>query len=80
MPMKVAVSLPDPLFSAAEQMAQQLHVSRSQLYAQALAEYMEKRRDAVITQRLNAVYGAAQEGVDPALNKAQLKVLSDEAW
>lgn len=79
-PVKVAISLPDPLFSAAEQMAEQLHVSRSQLYAQALAEYMEKRHEAAITQRLNAVYGAGQEGLDPALNKAQLGVLGDEAW
>ena len=78
--MKVAISLPDPLFSAAEQMAEQLPVSRSQLYAQALAEYMDKRHEAAITQRLNAVYGAGQEGLDPALNKAQLGVLGDEAW
>lgn len=78
--MKVAISLPDPLFSAAEEMAEQLQVSRSQLYAQALSEYLDKRREAVITQRLNAVYGVAQEGLDPALTKAQLKVLGDEAW
>lgn len=78
--MKVAISLPDSLFSAAEQMAEQLHVSRSQLYAQALAEYMAARQDSAITQRLNAVYAAGQEGVDPALNKAQLGVLGDEAW
>ena len=78
--MKVAISLPDPLFSAAEHMAEQLHVSRSQLYAQALSEYLDKRQEAVITQRLNAVYGEAPEGVDPAIKKAQLKVLGNEAW
>jgi metal-responsive CopG/Arc/MetJ family transcriptional regulator len=78
--MKVAISLPDPLFSAAEHMAEQLHVSRSQLYAQALSEYLDKRQEAVITQRLNAVYGEASEGVDPAVKKAQLKVLGNEAW
>ena len=78
--MKVAISLPDPLFAAAEQMAEQLHVSRSQLYAQALAEYMDKRHEAAITERLNAVYGAAEEGLDAVLNKAQLGVLGDEAW
>ena len=78
--MKVAISLPDPLFSAAEHMAEQLHVSRSQLYAQALSEYLDKRQEAVITQRLNAVYGGAAEGVDPPIKKAQLKVLGNEAW
>lgn len=76
-PMKVAISLPDPLFSAAEHMAEQLHVSRSQLYAQALSEYLDKRQDAAITQRLNAVHGAAPESVDPAIKMAQLKVLGN---
>ena len=78
--MKVAISLPDPLFSAAEQMAEELHVSRSQLYAQALSEYLDKRHEAAITQCLNTVYRAGQEGLDPALNRAQLSVLGDEAW
>jgi metal-responsive CopG/Arc/MetJ family transcriptional regulator len=78
--MKVAISLPDPLFVAAEHMAEQLHVSRSQLYAQALSEYLDKRQDTAITQRLNAVHGATPEGVDPGLMKAQLRVLGDEAW
>lgn len=78
--MKVAISLPDPLFSAAEHMAEQLHVSRSQLYAQALSEYLDKRQEAAITQRLNAVHGATPEGIDPAIKKAQLKVLGNEAW
>ena len=78
--MKVAISLPDPLFTAAEQMAEQLHISRSQLYARALSEYLERRHDVAVTQRLNAVYGAGQEPLDPALTKAQLKILDDEAW
>jgi predicted transcriptional regulator len=78
--MKVAISLPDPLFSAAEHLAEQLRVSRSQLYAQALSEYLDKRHEALITQRLNAVYGGAEEGVEVAINRAQLEVLGDETW
>lgn len=78
--MKVAISLPDPLFSAAEHMAEQLHISRSQLYARALSEYLDKRQEAVITQRLNAVYGEITKGIDPAIKKAQSRVLDDEAW
>jgi len=78
--MKVAISLPDPLFSAAEHMAEQMRLSRSQLYAQALAEYLDKRQESLITQRLNAVYDGNPEGLDPAINKAQSKVLGNEAW
>lgn len=78
--MKIAISVPDPLFSAAEHLAEQMHVSRSQLYAQALAEYLEKRQETVVRERLNAVYGAVSEGVEPAMQKSQLKVLDHEAW
>lgn len=78
--MKVAISLPDPLFSAAEHLAEQLHVSRSQLYAQALAEYLEKRQETVVRERLNAIYAPMSEGLEPAMQKAQLKVLDNEAW
>ena len=65
-------------------MAGQLNVSRSELYAQALAEYVDDSREAAITQRLNAVYGAAREGLDPALGPAfgaaQAKAIGTEAW
>ena len=37
--MKTAISLPDELFAAAEKLAERLGVSRSQLYATALAEH-----------------------------------------
>lgn len=78
--MKIAISLPDPLFSAAELLAEQLHVSRSQLYAQALAEYLEKRQTGMVTEKLNAVYAANKEGMEPAIMNAQRKGLDDEAW
>jgi metal-responsive CopG/Arc/MetJ family transcriptional regulator len=78
--MKIAISLPDPLFNAAEELAEQLHVSRSQLYAQALSEYLGQRHEAAVTQKLNAVYGQGAEGVESAAMNAQLQVLGREAW
>ena len=78
--MKVAISLPDPLFTAAEELADQLHVSRSQLYAQALSEYLGQRQEVAITQKLNAIYGQGAEGVEAAATKAQLQVLGRETW
>ena len=63
--MKVAISLPDPLFSAAEQLAERLHVSRSQLYASALSEYLKERHDGAVTEKLDAVYGSAAGAMDP---------------
>ncbi|MBS0460970.1 MAG: hypothetical protein JSS41_00675 [Proteobacteria bacterium] len=78
--MKVAISLPDPIFSEAEKLAHRLRVSRSQLYATALEEYLGKRQDSRITERLNALYGAGLESVDPALAAAQLGAIGNEAW
>lgn len=78
--MKVAISLPDPVFSAAEKMASKLRVSRSQLYAQALQEFLGRRQDELITESLNAVYDTAEEAVDPGLTAAQSNAIGHEAW
>jgi metal-responsive CopG/Arc/MetJ family transcriptional regulator len=78
--MKVAVSMPDPIFSAAEKLAHRLRVSRSQLYAQAVEEYLGKRQDALVTERLNAVYAVGHNPVDPSLAAAQLGAIGHEAW
>lgn len=80
--MKTAISLPDPLFEAAEQLARQLGKSRSQLYAEALREYLERRRDEDITRRLNEIYDAEPElaKLDPVLDALQLEVLRKEKW
>jgi metal-responsive CopG/Arc/MetJ family transcriptional regulator len=80
--MKTAVSLPDPLFEAADQLARQLGKSRSQLYAEALREYLERHRDEDITRRLNEVYDAEPElaELDPVLAALQFRSLPKEEW
>ena len=78
--MKVAISLPDPVFRAAETLARKLKKSRSELYAEAIAAYVGARGAKALTARLDAVYGSQSSDVDPALNYAQLEHLVDEAW
>jgi metal-responsive CopG/Arc/MetJ family transcriptional regulator len=78
--MKTAISLPDHLYRSGDRLAKRLGVSRSELYARALAEYLAKHETDQITQRLNAVYAAADGRLDPALTKAQLETLPREAW
>jgi metal-responsive CopG/Arc/MetJ family transcriptional regulator len=78
--MKTAVSLPDELFRSAEVAARQLQVSRSQLYAAAISEYLERRRDQGITERLNAIYARRSAKLDPAFHRAQLKSLGKGDW
>jgi metal-responsive CopG/Arc/MetJ family transcriptional regulator len=52
--MKTAISLPDELGHAADLFASQRDMSRSELYAKALAEYLAKHRGDDLTEKINA--------------------------
>ena len=55
--MKTAISLPDRIYFEAEKTAQNLGISRSALYLNALVDYLKKNNRENITQKLNEVYG-----------------------
>ncbi len=78
--MKTAISLPDDLFRAAEAAAGKMRMSRSQLYAAAIREFLERRRASKITERLNKIYSKEHSGLDPALHSAQIRSLEREDW
>lgn len=78
--MKTAVSIPNPVFEAAEELAQRLGVSRSELYTRALSDIIEKRLDRRVTERLDEVYGREESELDPALARLQTASLSRDEW
>ena len=78
--MKIAISVPDPIFEAGEHLAQQLGLSRSQLYADALVAYLSTRGAQAVTARLNAVYESVSSKPEPALESYQMNRLADETW
>ncbi len=78
--MKTAVSIPDVLFDAADEVADRLGMSRSQLYAKALAEYVSKHRDDDVTAALNRVYAQQPSELDPVLAAMQFTSLPSEDW
>jgi metal-responsive CopG/Arc/MetJ family transcriptional regulator len=78
--MKVALSIPDDLFESAESLGKRLGVTRSRLYATALADYLAKHRGRRTTERLNAVYAAEESHLDPALRRAQRRSLEPDSW
>jgi predicted transcriptional regulator len=78
--MKVAISLPDDVFEAGEHLAQQLGLSRSQLYADALSAYLSARGAAAVTAKLNGLYAKESSRLDPAFVSSQRKHLASEAW
>jgi len=78
--MKTAISLPDDLFRMAETAARKLKMSRSQLYATAIAEFLERRRSSKTTERLNKVYSTEHSELDPVVQSAQLRSLEKGNW
>ena len=77
--MKTAVSIPTPLYTAAEAAAAELGVSRSALYARALRRYLARYRQIGVTKRLDAVYGEETASADRALLRAQRARLKRDA-
>jgi hypothetical protein len=73
---ETAVSLPDELFRVAETVARRLRVSRSELYARAIAEFLKGQQENAITERLNHVYSRRVAKLDLGLHRAQLKSLA----
>ena len=76
--MKTAISLPDKLFIRAESVAAELEISRSELYARALAEYLDRRSAEQVTARLDKVYGAVDGRVDAELDQLARRPTSRE--
>ena len=78
--MKTAVSLPEDIFQQAEAAARKLRMSRSQLYARAIAEFLEHSQTESVTARLNEVYAGKPARLDSAFHGAQVKSLPKDSW
>lgn len=78
--MKTAISVPDPIFEAAERLAHRLGISRSELYATAVKRFLEANDDAAITQALDEVYEMEESKLDPLLAQMQFASLESEEW
>ena len=80
--MKTAISIPDKIFAAAEKAAKKLGMSRSELYANAVREYIDRYGREDITRKLDEVYSQAETdtALDPIISQLQNKSLPREAW
>lgn len=78
--MKTAISLPDELFESADALARRMGISRSKLFATAVAEFVAKQQGRRVTTQLDAVYATEESGVDPALRRAQARAIGPEGW
>jgi metal-responsive CopG/Arc/MetJ family transcriptional regulator len=79
--MKTAISLPDDVYREAERHAKRTRKSRSQLYAEALVEYLARHAPDEVTERMDQVLDALGERRhDPFLGGAARRVLKDVEW
>jgi metal-responsive CopG/Arc/MetJ family transcriptional regulator len=78
--MKTAISLPDSVFEQAEALAQQLGVSRSELYTKALQAYLKRYNRDQILLKLNQVYATEPSELDPVMARMQFMSLPREDW
>ena len=78
--MKAAVSIPDNIFRSADSFAKRLGISRSELYATALAEFLSRRRSKQVTARLDSIYDEVDSTLDHEIVSIQSRSLPHEKW
>jgi len=78
--MKAAVSIPDPVFKAADELAHRMGVSRSHLYSVALERFVQAHDDAAITAKLDEVYGNESSALDPLIQTIQTRSIKTAEW
>ena len=54
--MKTAISVPDRIFRSAEAFAKRRGLTRSQLFATAVSEYLARHQAKQVTEQINRVY------------------------
>jgi len=78
--MKTAISVPTPLFRKVERLARRLKKSRSQVYSEAVSEYVERHDPDAITTALDSVYRAPDAQPDSFVRQAGRSILESTEW
>lgn len=78
--MKTAVSIPDDIFEGAERLARRLKASRSQLFSDALKEYLARHAPEDVTDAINRVYADLKNPKDEFVSAAAHRVLEQSEW
>jgi metal-responsive CopG/Arc/MetJ family transcriptional regulator len=78
--MKTAISIPDKIFRSADVLAKRLGVSRSELYATAVNDFLSKHRNRHVTARLDEVYSEEDSSIPSSFTQMQARSLPHEDW
>jgi metal-responsive CopG/Arc/MetJ family transcriptional regulator len=79
---KTAISIQKSLFQQAESLAQELNVSRSQLFGLAIETFVKNHQNQILLQEINKAYSDEQDTSDKArlskMRKHQRKIVRDK--
>lgn len=78
--MKTAVSIPDDVFERAERLARRGGRSRSELFAAALREYMDRHAPDEVTEAMDRVCATLGAQDDAFVGGAARRVLERTEW
>lgn len=78
--MKTAVSIPDELFEQADALAHRLGKSRSEIYREALADYVARREPGAVTRALDELADELAAEDRAFADQATRRILAHSEW
>jgi metal-responsive CopG/Arc/MetJ family transcriptional regulator len=78
--MKTAVSIPDEVFRGAERLARRTKRSRSQLFSDALKEYLARHASDEVTEAMDQVCADIATPTDEFVSSAARRILKQSEW
>ena len=78
--MKTAISIPDDVFEKAERLARRARRSRSEIYSQAIREYLARHTPEEVTEAMNRVCDALGDQQDMFVETAARRTLKRSEW
>ena len=78
--MKTAISIPDKIYRDAEKLSRRLKKSRSQVYTEAVTEYVARHDPEAVTEAMNSVCEIVDTRPDPAISGAATRALRSVEW
>ncbi len=78
--MKTAISIPDDVFQVAERLARRTKKSRSQLFSDAVREYVARHASDEVTEAMNRVCDEVGDQTDEFVSAAARRILERTVW
>lgn len=77
---KITILIREHIYRDAEEAAESLGMTRSQLYSKAVSDFLNRYRKDDIKAKLTEVHATGSPCVDPVLTKMQIASVPQEEW